>query len=86
MPFNQKIHNMMDLIPVVFIAFKALVFGIGMFFAIKWHYDQDKQNMTLRAVLFTGTKLAGVFVLAAVVLVFITFAFARWLGMDLSLP
>ena len=35
---------MMDWIPAVFIAFKALVFGTGMFFAIKWHYDQEKKN------------------------------------------
>ncbi len=34
----------MDWVPVVFIAFKALVFCTGMFFAIKWHYDQDKKK------------------------------------------
>ncbi len=34
----------MDWVPVVFIVFKVLVFGTGMFFAIKWHYDQDKKK------------------------------------------
>ena len=30
----------MDWVPLVFIVFKVAVFGTGMFFAIKWHYDQ----------------------------------------------
>ncbi|MES2610565.1 MAG: hypothetical protein V4679_10030 [Pseudomonadota bacterium] len=34
----------MDWVPVVFITFKVLVFGTGMFFAIKWHYDQGKKE------------------------------------------
>jgi hypothetical protein len=33
----------MDWVPIVFITFKVLVFGTGMFFAIKWHYDQGKR-------------------------------------------
>jgi hypothetical protein len=33
----------MDCVPIVFITFKVLVFGTGMFFAIKWHYDQGKK-------------------------------------------
>lgn len=33
----------MDWIPIVFIVFKVAVFGTGMFFAIKWHYDQGKK-------------------------------------------
>jgi hypothetical protein len=34
----------MDWVPVVFIVFKVLVFGTGMFLAIKWHYDQGKKK------------------------------------------
>ncbi len=34
----------MDWVPIVFVTFKVLVFGTGMFFAIKWHYDQGKQK------------------------------------------
>jgi len=30
---------MMDWFPVVFIVFKVLVIGTGMFLAIKWHHD-----------------------------------------------
>jgi hypothetical protein len=33
----------MEWIPVFLVTFKLLVFGIGMFFAIKWHYDQGKK-------------------------------------------
>jgi hypothetical protein len=33
----------MDWVPIVFITFKVAVFGTGMFFAIKWHYDQAKK-------------------------------------------
>ncbi|MEK8053060.1 hypothetical protein AACH10_22595 [Ideonella sp. DXS22W] len=34
----------MDWIPVFLFTFKILVLGIGMFFAIKWHYDQDRKK------------------------------------------
>lgn len=30
--------------PIVFFPFKILVLGIGMFYSIKWHYDQDKKK------------------------------------------
>ncbi|WP_197017618.1 hypothetical protein [Pseudoxanthomonas suwonensis] len=32
-----------DWFPIVFIVFKLGVLGVGMFFAIKWHHDKDKQ-------------------------------------------
>ncbi|WP_276315367.1 hypothetical protein [Alloalcanivorax xenomutans] len=35
---------MMDWIPIVFFTFKIVVFGTGMFFAIKWHYDKGKKK------------------------------------------
>ena len=34
----------MDWVPVVFVTFKLVVFGAGMFFAIKWHHDQGKKE------------------------------------------
>lgn len=77
---------MMELTPVVFIAFKVLVFGLGMFFAIKWHYDQENKNKDMRTVLRTGAIVASVFVLLALGLVFVTFSLAKSLGMDLTLP
>jgi len=79
---------MMDLIPLVFFAFKALVLGTGMFVAIKWHYDQEKKyrSKEMRSVLLTGVKVAAVFVLAALGIVYATFALGGWLNLDLALP
>jgi len=34
----------MEWIPVLLLAFKLAVFGIGMFFAIKWHNDREKEE------------------------------------------
>ena len=78
----------MDWIPIVFVTFKVLVLGTGMFFAIKWHYDQGKKGKEnqkeMRAVLRSGGKVAAVFVLALLGLGFGTFALARMLGMDMT--
>lgn len=35
---------MYDWFPIVFIIFKVVVLGTGMFFAIKWHHDQAKKD------------------------------------------
>lgn len=76
---------MMDWIPVVFVTFKVLVLGTGMFFAIKWHYDQGKGKET-QAVLRAGGKVAAVFALSLLGLGFLTFVLARMLGLDLTFP
>lgn len=34
----------MEWIPLVLLVFKLSVFGTGMFFAVKWHYDKEKKN------------------------------------------
>jgi hypothetical protein len=81
---------MMDWIPVVLITFKVLVLGTGMFFAIKWHYDQgmkgEDKERERRAVLLAGGKVAAIFVLSLWGLVHFTFVFARMRGLDLSFP
>jgi hypothetical protein len=76
----------MEWIPVVFVIFKGLVLGTGMFFAIKWHYDQGKKGKIeeRRAVLRASGKVAAIFVVALLVLGFVTFALARVLGLDLG--
>ena len=72
----------MDWIPAVFVTFKVLVLGTGMFFAIKWHYDQEiKAGKEKRAVLRMGGRLAAGFVLSLLVLGLITFVLIRMLGM-----
>ena len=79
----------MDWIPIVFIAFKILVFGTGMFFAIKWHYDQGKKEKgkeKQRAVLRAGGKVVAVVVLSLLGLSLLTFDLSRMLGLDLTFP
>jgi hypothetical protein len=78
----------MDWIPVVFVTFKLLVLCIGMFFAIKWHYDQGKKGLKneRRAVVRAGGKVAAVFVFSLVGLGIFTFVLAKGIGLDLSFP
>jgi hypothetical protein len=77
---------MIDWIPVIFVIFKFLVLGTGMFFAIKWHYDQGKKGRIeeRRAVLRAAGKIAVLFVLAVLGLAIVTFILIRILGMDVS--
>ena len=77
---------MMDWIPIVFVTFKVLVLGTGMFFAIKWHYDQGKKEKEKRAVLRAVGKVAAVFVLSLLGLGLFTFFLSRMLGLDLTFP
>jgi heme/copper-type cytochrome/quinol oxidase subunit 2 len=76
---------MVDWIPVVFVTFKMLVLGTGMFFAVKWHYDQGKKDQDKkkerRAVLRGAGKVAAIFVLSLLVLVLFTFFLLEKLGM-----
>jgi len=79
---------MMDWIPIVFVTFKVLVLSTGMFFAIKWHYDQGKKQkeMERRAVLRAGGQVAVVFVLSLLCLGLVTFELSSVLGLDLTFP
>ena len=76
----------MDWFPIVFGTLKGLVLITGMFFAIKWHYDQGKKVKVreMRSVLRVAGMVSALFILALVALVFVTFALGRALGMDLS--
>jgi hypothetical protein len=78
----------MDWVPVVLLTFKFLVLGIGMFFAIKWHYDQGKKGKALekRAMVRAAGKMAAVFVLPPLGLVALTFFLARMIGLNLIFP
>jgi len=80
----------MDWIPIVFVTFKVLALGTGMFFAVKWHYDQGKKEKDkekeMRAVLRAAGKVAAVFVLSLLGLVLVTFVLASRLGLDLTFP
>lgn len=76
----------MDWVLLVFALFKGLVFVTGMYFAVKWHYDQDMKGVGRRALLRVGTRSVAIFVLLLLALLAFTFGLARMLGMDLSLP
>jgi hypothetical protein len=78
----------MDWFPYVFGTIKGLVLLTGMFFAVKWHYDQGRKGkeVEVRAVLRAGGAVAAVFVLALLALGFLTLALGRMLGMDLPFP
>ena len=73
---------MIDWTPVFFVAFKVVIFGICMFFAIKWHYDQGKKG-DKRALLRASGKIAAAFTLGLLLVGFIAFGLAKSLGMDL---
>ena len=81
---------MIDLIPIVLVAFKALVLSTGMFFAIKWHYDQGRKEnekpKEKRALLRAAGKVTGVFLLLLSGLLLFTFLLSRKLGLDLPFP
>lgn len=76
---------MMDWIPIVLVTFKILVLCIGMFFAIKWHYNQGmkEKEMDKRAVLRATGKVAAVFILALLSLGLVTYFLVRKLGLEI---
>ena len=79
---------MMEWIPIVLVTFKALVLGTGMFFAIKWHYDQGKKDQDKakqnRAVLRASGKVVAVFMLLLLALGIVTFFVVRMAGLEMS--
>ncbi len=78
----------MDWIPIVLVTFKVLVLGTGMFFAVKWHYDQGKKAkdpaQQKRAVLRASSKVAAIFVLALLGLALFTLFLVRTIGLNLN--
>jgi hypothetical protein len=77
---------MIDWIPVGFVIFKLLVLGIGMFYAVKWHYDQGKKGKKTdtRAVLRAGAKAAAVFAVALLAVGLVTIILTRMLHLNLT--
>ncbi len=83
---------MIDWVPIVLVTFKFLVLGTGMFFAIKWHYDQGRKGkeegkeQEKRDLLRSGGKVAVIFVVLLLGLGLATYVLLRTLGNDLRLP
>jgi hypothetical protein len=87
---SPGILNIMDWFPIVAGTFKVLAVCIGMFFAIKWHYDQGKKEQDRvkekRAVLRAAGKVAAIFVLSLLGLGLLTYFIVSRLSLDLGLP
>lgn len=79
----------MNLIPISFIIFKVLVLGVGMFLAVKWHYDRGQaeknQKTSTAAVVLTSFKVGGAFVASSFLMLFLTYEFCNWIGLDLAI-
>ena len=73
----------MDWVPVVFLIFKFSVLGLGMFYAIKWHYDQDKRILK-GAVIRSVGKLAMIMVGALIILMFAANTLLNMLSLDFT--
>jgi len=79
----------MEWIPLVLFTFKFLVLGTGMFYAVKWHYDQGKKAQEakdeMRTVLRASGKVAAGFALSVLGLGLFTFVLCRMFGLDLTI-
>ena len=77
----------MNSIPISFIIFKVLVLSVGMYLAVKWHYDrgQKDKNKKTAAVVLTSIKVGAAFVAAAFLMLFLTFEFCNRMGLDLTM-
>lgn len=77
-----EVDKIMDWVPIVFVTFKLLALGTGMFFAVKWHYDQTVHER--HAVLRAAGLMAGAFGLVLLTVGFFAFSLSRMLGLDLG--
>ena len=79
---------MLEWTPILFFTFKLIVLGIGMFYAIKWHYDQGKKGRKTdkRALLRAAASITVIFVLALLALLLLTFVVSKALGLDMTMP
>lgn len=77
---------MADWFPIVFGTFKVVALSIGMFFAVKWHYDQaqKKKKMDKRAVLRAAGMAVAIFLVSLAGLWLVTYALIRKLGLEFS--
>lgn len=78
----------MEWFPIAAGSFKVIALSIGMFFAIKWHYDQGKKQRAMGKgeVVRAAGKVAAIFLLSLLVLGLLTFFIVSRLSLDLSMP
>lgn len=77
----------MNSIPISFVIFKILVLSVGMYLAVKWHYErgQKDKNQKTATVILTSIKVGTAFVASAFFMIFLTFEFCNWMGLDLAM-
>jgi hypothetical protein len=79
----------MEWIPIVLVTFKLLVLGTGMFFAVKWHYDQglkeEDRQKERRRVLRGAGKVAAIFLVALLALGLFAYFLVQETGLNLNL-
>ena len=82
--------RIMDWVPIVFVIFKLGVLCTGMFYAIKWHYDQGKKEKEKgkerRAVLRGAVTVIVIFLVLLVGLGVVTYDVAKMFGLELTFP
>lgn len=80
--------DIMDWVPILFVTFKVIVLCTGMFYAIKWHYDQGKKGRIneRRAVLRASGQVVLIFVLSLLLLGVATFFVSEMFGLELIFP
>ncbi|MBG7620099.1 hypothetical protein I5R65_11550 [Herbaspirillum sp. AP02] len=80
----------MDWVPIVFVVFKLVVLCTGMFYAIKWHYDQGKKEKEkgkeMRVVLRGAVTVIAIFLVLLVGLGVVTYDVAKMFGLELTFP
>ncbi|WP_454914344.1 hypothetical protein [Variovorax gossypii] len=77
----------MNSIPISFVIFKLVVLSVGMYLAVKWHYDrgQKDKNQKTAAVVLTSIKVGAAFVASSFLVLFLTFEICSRLGLDLTM-
>lgn len=82
--------RIMDWVPIVFVIFKLGVLCTGMFYAIKWHYDQGKKEKEKgkerRAVLRGAATVIVIFLILLMGLGVVTYDVAKMFGLELTFP
>jgi len=63
------------------------VLSVGMYLAVRWHYDrgQKDKNQKTVAVVLTSIKVGAAFVASSFLMLFLIFEICNWMGLDLAM-
>ena len=71
----------MNSIPISFVIFKVLVLSVGMYLAVRWHYDRGQKDKNQK----TSIKVGAAFVASSFLMLFLIFEICNWMGLDLAM-